>query len=396
MSQRADDDEQSTPAPCPRCGLVLYLNVGELCESVCAHCRGRFLPPSAVEHLVHGQLGISMVVLRELAGHFAGPRLTCPECRSFMNPMKLRNIPLDVCLGCGGLWCDAGEFLRLSEGRYQEIQPTQPAPEPPDPTPASAPPLGPGGAPAPTFAVFREEATPLAVEQVAPALRAVCGLTLVDVRGMARDPSGVLAHGLSEDHARELCRQLMSAGVKAHAVMAQWMQLPRAQRVLRMEPQEDGLMVMDEMQRTLRMPWRSIRVVSAGMVGGFSELKLVKTAHVVRRRRGQVEVVPAEHDLQEQDRALLDVLTDGERVRAAVDDLLNRLVDVQRPGDRLAGAAVLLKEVRHRAADVQWNAGAQALLHGQRRLTGYPTVRLFEREQSWLWWRSHAFGPSPP
>ena len=38
----------------------------------------------------------------------------CPDCHAPMSPHDVRNLRLDICVACGGVWFDAGEFGRIS------------------------------------------------------------------------------------------------------------------------------------------------------------------------------------------------------------------------------------------------------------------------------------------
>ena len=127
-----------TPKSCPRCKQPLSDARGPLSEHVCATCTGRFLEPSGVERLVHEEMGYDVAFLRELTGHFAGPKLPCPQCHSNMSPLRLRGEASDYCSACGGLWLDPGELGGVSDGRYREPPAPKPRPEV-DPGPRAQP-----------------------------------------------------------------------------------------------------------------------------------------------------------------------------------------------------------------------------------------------------------------
>ena len=107
---------------CPRCPhLVLTPGHGVIDEDVCGGCGGRFLSGQVSDRFVVFELGIERDVLREIASLFSGPRLPCPGCQGLMRSLRLRGVPVDLCLSCGGLWLDAGELVALSGGRHLEI-----------------------------------------------------------------------------------------------------------------------------------------------------------------------------------------------------------------------------------------------------------------------------------
>jgi hypothetical protein len=83
-------------------------------------------------------LGLEPDLIKELTAHFAGPSLTCPGCARTMSVVRLKGVGVNICQGCGGLWLERGELLRLTEGLWPEDH-TAPAPPPPLPEPPAAP-----------------------------------------------------------------------------------------------------------------------------------------------------------------------------------------------------------------------------------------------------------------
>lgn len=63
----------------------------------------------------------------------------CPNCHAAMSPHDVRNLHLDICGACGGVWFDAGEFGRISRLGSRAVDAVV-AEEPPNlkPAPASA------------------------------------------------------------------------------------------------------------------------------------------------------------------------------------------------------------------------------------------------------------------
>ena len=45
------------------------------------------------------------------------PLLTCPRCGIKMKKLKKKDVIIDVCNRCGGMWLDAGEVEKLSQIR---------------------------------------------------------------------------------------------------------------------------------------------------------------------------------------------------------------------------------------------------------------------------------------
>jgi len=45
--------------------------------------------------------------------------MDCPVCRDAMITLELHDVEIDHCLGCGGIWLDAGELEQLLEDSDQ-------------------------------------------------------------------------------------------------------------------------------------------------------------------------------------------------------------------------------------------------------------------------------------
>jgi Zn-finger nucleic acid-binding protein len=95
---------------------------GSLGEAVCSQCNGRVLGPDQTRTVLIEEAGLSADQIRELAELFGGEHLRCPLCSGDMSPVTLKGTPIDVCLGCGATFLDAGELERLSGGRHHEQQ----------------------------------------------------------------------------------------------------------------------------------------------------------------------------------------------------------------------------------------------------------------------------------
>lgn len=42
-------------------------------------------------------------------------KLKCPRCKVYMQKLKKKDVIIDVCGKCGGMWLDAGEMEKLAE-----------------------------------------------------------------------------------------------------------------------------------------------------------------------------------------------------------------------------------------------------------------------------------------
>jgi Zn-finger nucleic acid-binding protein len=115
--------EQGAPladGACPRCDHTLDAPEGALAERVCSSCEGRFLPPEGTARLV-AELGLDTEFLRQLVADDGGPPLSCPGCGTTMSALELQGEAVELCLGCGGLWLDAGELEAVSPSLAEEL-----------------------------------------------------------------------------------------------------------------------------------------------------------------------------------------------------------------------------------------------------------------------------------
>jgi len=46
--------------------------------------------------------------------------LICPRCDIYMKKLKKKDVIIDVCRECGGMWMDSGEMEKLAKMAQQE------------------------------------------------------------------------------------------------------------------------------------------------------------------------------------------------------------------------------------------------------------------------------------
>jgi Zn-finger nucleic acid-binding protein len=76
----------------------------------------------SARQLLEDRLGLSATFLKDLCEHFAGPSHPCPGCGYAMGPVQIRGQSVELCQGCGGLWCDPDELEGLTGGMVAEAQ----------------------------------------------------------------------------------------------------------------------------------------------------------------------------------------------------------------------------------------------------------------------------------
>jgi len=48
--------------------------------------------------------------------------LLCPRCKINMKKLVKKDVVIDVCKTCGGMWVDAGELEKLAEINQKEVK----------------------------------------------------------------------------------------------------------------------------------------------------------------------------------------------------------------------------------------------------------------------------------
>lgn len=54
----------------------------------------------------------------ESSGPASDRQCRCPACEHDLEPYRVQGVEIDVCMKCGGIWLDAGEFDRVRQ-RYR-------------------------------------------------------------------------------------------------------------------------------------------------------------------------------------------------------------------------------------------------------------------------------------
>jgi Zn-finger nucleic acid-binding protein len=82
--------------------------VGPHLEDECPSCGGTFFEGGIAAAVLQERFGLTpaAVVAAADASGAGGP---CPACARPLRPVLLDEVIGDVCVGCGGVWLDAGE-----------------------------------------------------------------------------------------------------------------------------------------------------------------------------------------------------------------------------------------------------------------------------------------------
>ena len=94
---------------CPRCDADLDLRR-------CPAGHGQLFDAVETE-VVLERAHLSLELVKELATVDGASRIVCAGCGGTARELRLRGVLVDLCVGCGALWCDPGELRRLEGER---------------------------------------------------------------------------------------------------------------------------------------------------------------------------------------------------------------------------------------------------------------------------------------
>jgi Zn-finger nucleic acid-binding protein len=95
---------------------LTYRTLGRFHLPQCATCSGLWLPQTLTGPAIGARVHIPPTFQRRTTR-------ACPEDGSLLVPLLLRNISVDVCALCGGIWLDAGEWERVRSTSLKGVRP---------------------------------------------------------------------------------------------------------------------------------------------------------------------------------------------------------------------------------------------------------------------------------
>lgn len=105
---------------CPRDRTPLAAkSVKDVTLDECSKCHGIFLDKNELKKLT-GDADLNKY-LRDMVGYDVDSKLLCPSCGGLMDAEHVRGVEVEVCLTCFGLWLDQGELDALVAGKGQPI-----------------------------------------------------------------------------------------------------------------------------------------------------------------------------------------------------------------------------------------------------------------------------------
>ena len=88
----------------------------------CPECQGIFLDKNELKKLT-GDADLNKH-LRDMTGYDVDSELICPSCGGLMDIEHVRGVEVEVCLTCFGLWLDHGELDALVAAKGQPVETT--------------------------------------------------------------------------------------------------------------------------------------------------------------------------------------------------------------------------------------------------------------------------------
>ena len=96
---------------CPRCHVkleIVYDKDIELDE--CSQCGGLWFDPNELNKIIGGEKSVEGMIF---VSNKLGEQLRCPDCNIPMEYCTVEGVTVDICQECEGIWLDYGELELL-------------------------------------------------------------------------------------------------------------------------------------------------------------------------------------------------------------------------------------------------------------------------------------------
>lgn len=108
---------------CPRHRATLVAKpMKDVTVDECPKCHGIFLDKNELKKL-SGDADLNKH-LRDMVGYDVDSQLICPACGGLMDAEHVRGVEVEVCLSCFGLWLDHGELDALVAAKGKPVEMT--------------------------------------------------------------------------------------------------------------------------------------------------------------------------------------------------------------------------------------------------------------------------------
>lgn len=110
---------------CPRCWVEMKkVKVRVIGRDVtidnCPRCDGVFLDDGELKKITRNRS--LHIFLTKYLGIDSDSKLLCPHCKGLMDTEDAGGVEVDVCIKCHGVWLDAGELESLKEKGEEEFE----------------------------------------------------------------------------------------------------------------------------------------------------------------------------------------------------------------------------------------------------------------------------------
>lgn len=106
---------------CPKCNGILSAKESEgHIGFVCEICNGMWIPNKYIESLKHNYIFDPANFIETLSESYTETEHTCPSCNTNLHHSIFKEIELEWCKSCNGVWFDKNELNSLVELHKKE------------------------------------------------------------------------------------------------------------------------------------------------------------------------------------------------------------------------------------------------------------------------------------
>jgi hypothetical protein len=241
------------------------------------------------------------------------------------------------------------------------------------------------------FAVVQTGPQSPTLEQLENAFRQAPGLTALDTQILGRDAYGILVKGVELAQANAIQAALSAESITTEVVPDTALPDLPLPRSLRKVVYSDEALLIDDLGRTIPLPWGQIAVIAAGRVPLVEFKCETKTETAYDTEGGSRDVTIRFTTEKKENHLLLEIITHGcaKRCQTLPDKpealLLFHCLAERRTRDPLQNLSLFLSDLAAFAPAAVLNYGAHRLSQGDSSFI-YASKTAFYREITWLLW----------
>jgi hypothetical protein len=243
------------------------------------------------------------------------------------------------------------------------------------------------------YAIMQKELTPLEVDRLKRAFRAVPSLCDLDAQTSANDAYGILLKGLEVEMADTLQQALFKEGVETVVVEETDLPIiPPAKLVKQVDFLPAYLTLYDPMGRAFTLAWRDMMIIAAGNVR-IQEVRKIRTSLEPPHYHGSGISYDTVSETKSREEAhfhfLLELVLAGGvgRYSIVADDFAFDSLGSVLTQSLPMNFALLVRELARYAPHAGLNRGAFQLCQDPPDFFPYPSKAAFHEELTWMLWR---------